>query len=645
MPAQIRPSFRGRLPVCCSDECRKLKRTPRPPIWSDNFKDYERLAKAKERREHDAEQNRINQDLTTKSLKTPTPEVKDAMDAVIADLERGLSIERAMARQGRTKSTFYQWYKRWTHVFAARADLAIAKAQGNFTPEDKPFDVDFRKRYFGFETPRHLALMMDLINSLTDEARRDGEPKIGLILVPPDFAKSTLTEDWLSQQLAVDPNLRCFFLSKTESTAKKRVGRIMRRMTDTALCPEFIEDYGPFKADKRLDGKPFTARLFTVFHQSSGERDASMEALGIGGHIYNVRADRIVGDDIADLDNQTPTEVAKQAEYLQLEVRSRLTETGVMVMIGTYIREAGIYQKLEELGFFDKVLKMPAIFEADCDFELSTGEIISFRQGESLWPERHPIAKLEKLRDRTDPRIWALSFQQNPLPSIGAIFTQESIEACYDDDRYIGHIPDNSICVAGIDPSVTNYTAGVVFALRRTESGEWMRYLVDVWNETGLTGEGGDTQAGVVEFIVELCREYRVRYLCVEDGAWMGLINNSFTLRSKLNALGVNHHGIKVSDVTTGEQAFRQLSGIFNHRLISIPASPSSLQRLQPMVHQFLTYTGEKQHWRKQFDIIKAFRMAEWAVKDFESLHLSADAKVSDNKPAYMQGRRLQAVS
>ena len=531
-------------------------------------------------------------------------------------------------------NTIDQWIAR-DPGFRSRYEAAKAKAIGEFVPQDLPYDAEFVERYFGFSTPRHLQAIRDGILEVQEEARKDKEPKALLVLAPPDHAKSTEVENFLTHRIATDPNVRCLLVSKTQGAARKRTGRIQRRLTDRAMFADFVDSFGPFKSETHADARPWRADFFTVIGQNSGERDYTLEALGIGGQIYGARADIIILDDIADLGNQTPAEIDKQMEYIQVEVMSRLSEDGVMICIGTHMRERDVYTQLEELGLFDKVVKLPALSEDP------HGNL------QPLWPERYPLKRLMNLKEKRSPRLWELVYQQNPLPSVGAVFTQEAIEACYDRERWIGHVPEGSVVVAGVDPSTgIGFSAGVVIALKRHESGEWMRYLVDVWNESGLTGEGGDHQAGVVEFIVELCRRYRVRHLCVEDGAWMGLINNSFSLRSKLYELGVNHRAIKASDVTTGVDAISQLSGLFNHRLISIPASASSLQNddLRTFHNQLLTYTGEKQHWRKLFDVLKAFRMAEWAVREFDKTRSSEGAEVIDiHRPMYMRGKKLVA--
>lgn len=591
------PKVQGRPPVYCSAECR-----PSPIKKKRDDPDY--LKRKKERAATKQAKHRAP------AAKGPTKELLPMMDRVVTLLAQGFSPERAMAKVGRSKASYYDWCRRWPRAFAVRADKAIAQAHAEFVPEQVPFDAGFRQRYFHHDTPPHLQRLIDVINEQVAIAEKErARDRRVLILLPPEHAKSTLLEEYVSYRIAQDVSFRCSIVCATQGQAKKRLGAIGRILTDTSVYSELIEDFGPFKSEVRGDSKPWTAFHFTHLFAPPDQRDYTCQAMGWNGSPYGDRMDLIVCDDIADLKNQTPATIEDQWEKLWGEFRSRIRRGGLFVVIGTHMRENDVYTVMEERGFFTDKVVMPAIVR-------EPGTLSEDDEGQALWEDNVSMRELLKIRE-TDPRMFELMYQQNPLPSIGAVFTQEMIEACYNPERYIGHIPENCRIVAGVDPSVSNYTAGVVFAI----SPKGTRYLVDVWNEKGLTGEGGDNHAGVVEFIVELCRTYRVNTLCVEDGTWMTYINNSQTLRSKLYDLNVNHYGVKVGPGggrnESETDAIAQLSGLFTHRMIDLPGSPASKQRLNPMVHQFLTWTGEKQHWRKAFDIIKAFRQAEYAARHF----------------------------
>jgi hypothetical protein len=528
------------------------------------------------------------------------------LDRFCAYIVSGLTREDAAAELGVGTNVISQWEKRYTGFTRAYA-AAKAKRKGTFVPEFTPFDAEFRERYMHHSTPSHLQALMDIINTQATLAEQEGSrDRRILILLPPESAKSTLLEEYVSYRIAMDPGFRSSIVCATQGQARKRLGAIARRLTDRSEYAELIDNYGPFQAPDRIDAKPWTANYFTTLHAPAAQRDYTCQGLGWTGSIYGDRQNLIVCDDIADLKNQTPAEIEKQWEKLWGEFRSRLVKGGLFVVIGTHMREDDIYTVMRDRGFFSEVIIMPAISR-------EPGTLSDEDPGECIWPEQTSMQELLKIRE-TDLRMFELMYQQNPLPSIGAVFTAEAIQACHDEDRYVGHIPDGCIVVAGVDPSIVNFTAGVVMAVN-PKSG--MRYLVDAWAEKGLTGEGGDKQAGVVEFIIELCRAYRVHTLVVENNSWAPLINTSLTLKRSLYDLNVRHFGKAIGPASgvPEETAIGQLSGLFNHGLISIPASRGSLQHLAPFTHQLLAWSGTKTHWRKNQDIIKAFRMAEHAAK------------------------------
>ena len=590
----------------CSEKCKRKAQNR----WTEKNRSPEYLARKADKKnerkkaEHRRKQARYQANVTTRPS---TTDKKARQDRLIGLISEGKMLVDALAEIGVVEGTLRQWIAR-ENEFKSRYVRARDKAKGIFTPEVLPFDASFRERFFGHSTPPHLQQLIDVINEQTEIAEREQRrDRRVLILMPPEHAKTTLTLEYLAYRISLDPSFRASVLCSTQNQARKRIGAISRMLTDRSEYAELIDTYGPYKSETRADLKPWTADHFTHLKAPASQIDYTLQCLGWTGSIYGDRMDIIVYDDIATMKNQTPAMIEAQWEKAWGENRSRIRKGGLFLVIGTHMREGDIYSVMEEKGFFTDKVVMPAIVR-------EPGTLGDEDPGEALWEEGTSLDELLKLRE-DDLRLFELMYQQNPLPSVGAVFPHDAIESCWDKERYIGHIPEGSLIVCGIDPSVSNYTAAVVFALKQTDSGEWMRYLVDVRNEKNLTGDGGDNHRGVVDFIVDVCRDYRVHTLCVEDGAWMSLINNAFTLRSKLYELGVTHIPIKATEQTVGAEAIRQLSGLFNHRLISIPGTPNSKAHLHEFVHQLLTWTGEKQHWRKAFDIIKALRQAEHAVR------------------------------
>jgi len=482
----------------------------------------------------------------------------------------------------------------------------------------RPFDASFRQEYFDLDTPSHLQSAMDLINNL-------GAWEWGCILFPPNFAKTSTIEDFICHQVAMDPNVRILVVSKTQKHAIKILGRIKERMSNRHMFGDYLDDYGPFKSDGN-DGRPWTSTHVMVARQDSNERDYTIEAVGIAGQVYGTRSDIIVLDDVADTDNQTASQIDEQLEWLQLIVDSRLDpDHGKGIVVGTRIREDDIYGRLEELGFFHKILKMPAIIR-------EPGQDSPEDPGESLWPKRWPMEKLLRKRARTDPRIWELSYQQNPIPSEGAIFPFDAITSCYDESRFLQDVPARTQVVVGIDPSVVNYAAAVCLAV---DPHTKIRHLVDVWNEKNLTGDGGDIHAGLIEFIVNMCATHNAKVCCIERNSVFALLTDSLTLRSKLHDLGVRIVTYQ-SAGTTEDVRIAALSGLFTNRMITLPTAGWSKGRIKPFVDQLVRWRpGDK---KQPKDMIKALQMAEHGAKHVLTASMTPQF-MGDNKkmPPYLR--------
>lgn len=594
------PMKKGRPTFYCSEECK--------PAFINALRAEKRRHAAREQKakaQNRRKQARYQANVTSAPSTEARLERQEKLLALVS--APGSVIKNACATVGITEQTLYQ-YRHRDADFRLRFNRAREKARGEFEAEVIPFDADFRKRFFHHDTPPHMQKLIDVITEQVEIAEREQRrDRRILILLPPEHGKTTVVLEYLAYRLAMDASFRASMICSTQNQARKRIGALSRMLTDRNEYADLVDTYGPFRSESRSDVKPWTADYLTHLRAPAGQVDYSLQCLGWTGTTYGDRMDIVVNDDIATMKNQTPALIEAQWEKTWGENRSRIRKGGLFVVIGTHMREADIYTVMKDKGFFSDVVVLPAITR-------EPGTLNEDDPGEALWEQGTSLAELLKLR-KDDPRLFELMYQQNPLPSVGAIFPYDSIESCFDDTRTIGDIPSGSVIVAGIDPSVSNYTAGVVFALKPVRNGEWMRYLVDVWNKKNLTGDGGDNHIGVVDFIVELCRIYNVSTLCVEDGAWMSLINNSFTLRSKLYELGVSHFPVKATEQTVGAEAIRALSGLFNHRLISLPGTPNSKQHLSQFTHQLLTWTGEKSHWRKSFDIVKALRQCEHAVQ------------------------------
>lgn len=581
------------------------------------------------------ERNRLKQ---VKLRQNPGParaQTQKRQDVVCACISEGMTIADACAEAGIQPNTETMWRKRYP-PYRQRIKRIMANRRSGVM-EQRPFDAEFRERYFSADyeapiTPPHLQKLMDVLNEQQQLAEDSKSRKHRvLVLMPPEHAKTSLLMDYVTYRISQDPTFRCVLISSTLGQARKRVGVIQRRLTERKDYEDFIDTYGPFKSELRIEQKPWTKDHFTILKAPAGQVDYTLEALGIGGSIYGNRADLILFDDIATQKNQTPAEVDKQWNWIWGEVRSRIRKGGLFVVIGTRMTEQDIYQVMEEKGFFtDKVIFPAVVREPGTDGDDDPGE--------ALWPEQNPLEELIEIRS-VDQRLFELQYQQNPLPSVGTVFPIQAIESCYDPSRMIGDIPRGCRVVAGIDPSVRNYTSAVALAI--APSG--MRYLVDVWNEKGLTGEGGDIALGLTEFITEFCARYGVRTLALESNSTFALLSANLNLRMQLNELGVYvmTPAIGPASGEKEELALAQLSGLFTKQLISIPAQASATAHFREFVNQLATW-HPKQGQRQPQDMVKALRMAEMAARREKERYLASSENNHDpSMPSRWKGKQL----
>lgn len=538
-----------------------------------------------------------------KSKKPPGPKTQARMRKFLSFRYEGDTVEEACARIGVTTSAYIQWRKQ-DPAFKADADRVTARLREGWDSPETPFDATWREHYFGHiyrskpVTPWHLQVLIDFVNSV-----KGGET--ALVLMPPEHAKSTLAEDYLCHQIATFPNLRTAIISKGQFHAKKLLGRVQERMTDRDLYDRFHTDYGPFK-DEARKGRPWSTSHFKVARNDGGERDYSCQATGFRGQIYGSRLDLIFIDDIVDPNEpQTPEMTSKIVDWVRGAVYSRVGTEGRLIMVGTRVDEEDVYKVLMDEGFFDKTLILP-VYDEEC----SDG-----RPHPYLWTERFSEVQYERMEAKQGDRLWALLYMQADSVDKGMTFPRSVVEGCYAFDRRAQLVPNGWIPVAGVDPAAAGFTAGIAYAIDpRTE----LRQVIDVWNVKDLTGDGGDRQAGLVQFILEVCSQYGAKHLGLEENSAWTLLSSSIPLRRELSALGVTIHRVitKTGGTVQGSQEdleISQLSNLFFNNMVLLPAQGTAKQLMAPFVQQLSRWKpGDK---KRPKDLVKAFQFAEYAAR------------------------------
>lgn len=479
----------------------------------------------------------------------------DAAKARVLELVReGYLITPAMAEVGRKFATYRDW-RREDPIFKKSIDylreVAARGVDGTGTFEPVPDFPEFCGQYIGQPLGEHMLRIWDVINDRPPRSLhpamvfRKGWPERLIINIPPGHAKSTTwTQNYVVWRIHKDPNVKVIVVSKSQGMAKKFLGGIKLRLT-SPLYRRMHLAFAPNGGWRDPDGS-WTATEIYVQGKGDGEKDPTVQALGLRGHIYGARADLIVLDDIVALDNAGDTE--KQLDWISQEVISRLPEdeAGMLLSIGTRVAASDLYKSLRD-DYTDyegnpvfTYFSQPAVLDyADHPKDWAT-----------LWPSTQAAdgspkrkwdgpALAKRRAEMRDDRRWALVYQQADVAD-DATFPPEAVEASINGRRNPGPLKgdtawghrttmDQCYVVGGLDPATTGYTAALIYAVdRRTRK----RYVLDGYNKRNTV------PSELRSMIKSFTEEYGVKEWRIETNAYQRSIVQDEELKQWLYARG-----------------------------------------------------------------------------------------------------------
>lgn len=360
-----------------------------------------------------------------------------------------------------------------------------------------------------------------------------------LVNLAPYHAKSTVGTVYSTvYEVCRDPNSRTALVSKSERLAKRFLYQIQKFLIDHSIYtdgPNLIDDWGPFH-----NTNTWSSTEFVVAGRQSSEKDPTVSAYGVGAQIYGYRFDRMIFDDIADLENQrNPDRVAEMIQWATQECASRVGKTGKLLFFGTRVSPQDIYSHLEQLPAY-QVVRYPCIIDEQ---EQST-----------LWPEHFPYRSAVEQRDSMSLEQFQLVYQNVDTPGFGAAFPLEVLERSQDTSRPLGHYDPAWRLVLGVDPAgggeQAGYTAMVVLGVDLT-SGE--RFIVDMVNHKQMRAPQ------IKDQILEFCDQYPIAECRVEmNGLQSQLFQYDTELIQKLTQRGIR----LAPHITTGRNKWDENFGV-----------------------------------------------------------------------------------
>ena len=569
----------------------------------------------------------------------------DAIKKQVIDfLMQGYSVQKAMDAVGRSVKT-YEYYRKTDEQFALAIDkirsLTARGEVGSPRGEVPPFP-EFSEKFLGVQVFPHQKHWIDLLEGREPEdihpaiSYEPGSSDLLIVNTPPEHAKSTtITVNYAVYRICQNPNIRIMIVSKTQAMAQKFLLSIKNRLTHPRYQDLQLTFGPPGGYEKNSDSWKQDLIYLSSESRDSGEKDPTVQAVGIRGHIYGARADLIIMDDCVDHTNAH--EYEKQIDWIQSEVMSRIdNDGGRLLVVGTRLRPRDLYSELRDpMRYPDETspwtyFAQPAVLEFADDS----------KDWVTLWAKTNmpPVSgngvpdedglydkwtgpALHKKRSRMSPNLWAMVYQQQQVHEDSA-FPSDAIKGVINGARNIGIIPkgkhgvrpngmDGLIVVAGLDPAGSGYTAAVVLGL---DVSTQKRYLLDVSNVAGMKP---DEIRGLIKDWTE---RYRVTEWRVEKNAFQTMLTQDREVREFLTRSGSmlreHHTGQNKWDSDFGVASLTTLFYGWDegNALIEFPSTHSS-EGIKALIEQLVTWYPDSPKSQKT-DTVMAFWFAELGCRD-----------------------------
>lgn len=572
----------------------------------------------------------------------------DAIKQQILDfIKAGYSVQKACDAVGRSPKT-YEYYRKTDEDFSVAVDrIRSMSARGELgsTKEVPPF-AEFSEKYLGTRVFHHQEHWIDLLEGREPQnihpsiTYDKGSSDLIIVNTPPEHAKSTtITVNYAVYRICQNPNIRIMVVSKTQAMAQKFLLAIKNRLTHPQYQNLHI-DFGPAGGfEKNSDSWKQDLIYLSSDARNSGEKDPTVQAVGIRGHIYGSRADLIIMDDC--VDNTNAHEYERQIDWIQSEVMSRIdNEDGKLLVVGTRLRPKDLYSELRDpMRYPDETspwtyFAQPAVLEFDEDPQkwvtLWAKTNMPPNSGKGIPDENGLYTKwdgpaLAKKRGRISPNLWAMVYQQQQVHE-DSVFPGEAVKGVINGARNFGLIPkgkagcrplgmDGLIVIAGLDPAGSGHTAAVCIGL---DISTQKRYLLDVSNKAGMKP---DEIRGLIK---DWTDRYGVTEWRIEKNAFQTMLTQDREVREFLSTRGSilkeHHTGQNKWDENFGVAS---LSTLFHgyeegNNLIEFPSTHAS-EGIKALIEQLVTWYPDAPKAQKK-DCVMAFWFAELGCRDRLSL-------------------------
>lgn len=415
--------------------------------------------------------------------------VGEAKELVIQSLMGGAKVAQAMAQVQRTVETYRDWRKT-DPVFKQRVDeLRESRTEArNEEFADIPDFETFCREYLKQPLYLHQLRMLDTVEGRKPRDLHESmtyEPGYRhrvLINIPPEHAKTTtFSVNYVLWQIHKNPDIRVVIMSQGRELAKRILGEIKFKLT-SPLYAKMHARFAPEGGWKNTEAEWSADAIYVK--GKGGDKDPTVQALGLGSQIYGTRSDLIILDDA--ITTKNARDIDHQMILLDREIESRLPSEqeggGKLLIFGTRIAPLDLYRTLNDVVDGDEE-RVWTYFRQPAVLDYGDGESSSWT---TLWPEKWNGRSLSKRRRHTS---WNLVYQQLDVAD-NMTFAVEAVDASINGKRFPGPMGigaghreggmDGLYVVAGLDPATVGNTAMVVVGFDPTTQ---KRYVLDGFNK------------------------------------------------------------------------------------------------------------------------------------------------------------------
>jgi len=473
------------------------------------------------------------------------------------------------------------------------------------------------------------------------EALDDPQMNKLMVLGFPESGKSThVSLGYLIYSLAKNPDIRIAIVSKSQAKSQDILHRVKRYLTEDHLYDNseanLIRDWKGFEPPRgthRWDMDQITIR-----QRKSGERDPTIQALGIGSQIYGARIDLLILDDALVGENQLTEERRNRiSSWFLLEAASR-AHRGRIIVCGTRIHPYDNYS-IWKKGWEDdphfRLVRIPAILYDETGIEQSGWPEYWPLDGDIIYDKFNSVERYQKgLRDirnemlSVSPMSWRLGYQQEDVQDVDSIFTLDrhiKPAQALGVTRQWGQVFPGEILVLGVDPAVTGRAAAVMVAY---DPQTRMRAVVDVVTMENLGAEGLHKR-----MIYPLWEKYRPQRTVIEVNYAPTLMGDeafkqtALVYGTQLVPHSTTGSGHKRGSKWDTEYGVAGVAPLLANNLYVIPsARPEDNNRMQPLLSDMEGFP-----YAEVSDALMALWFAEGEIRYMKPITITA-AKVIEGR-------------